>query len=317
MTHNEFRDMIQFYLYDELSKDEKLIFEKHLKSCTECRSELEELKKLFNQVSDDADKPIDEKLLFAARQELRGALRMERNKMSKPQRIFNKLILFLTKPIGLALSGISILLIGIISGHLFWKTPNQDITTLSSFFQSASNTNSENIRINNIKFIDSDPSDGKVEFTYDIVKQVYLKGSVNDPDVQSILTYALLNEQNPGTRLNSLNVINANLTQKPDEEIKAALISVAKFDDNPGVRREAISTLKEYPADNDIKNALLYVLLNDSSSGVRIEAINSLSKASQKGINFTQKDLELLREKTQTDNNNYIRFQAKNIIKEY
>jgi hypothetical protein len=309
--------MIQFYLYDELNKDEKLIIEEHLKSCADCKLEFESYQKLFNQISEDADKTVDEKLLFAARQELRGALRIERSRVSTSQKILNKIIPFLTKPIGLALGGVSILLIGIIVGHLFWGTSDQDKTTISSLIQPASNTNGENIRIDNIKFIDSDPSDGKVEFTYDLVKQVHLKGSVSNPDVQSILTYALLNEQNPGTRLNSLNVINASQTRKPDEEIKAALISVAKFDDNPGVRREAISSLKEFPADNDIKNALLYVLLNDSSSGVRIEAINSLAKASQEGKILSEKDLELLREKTETDNNNYIRFQAKNIIKEY
>ncbi len=317
MTHNEFKDMIQFYLYDELSKDEKLIFEEHLKSCADCKMEFESYRRLFNLISEDANKTVDEKLLFAARQELRGALRMERSRVLAPQRILSQIISMLTKPIGLALSGVTILLIGIIAGHLFWGTPDQDKITISSLVQPASNTNGENIRINNIKFIDSDPSDGKVEFTYDLVKQVHLKGSVRNPDVQSILTYALLNEQNPGTRINSLNVINASQTRKPDEEIKAALISVAKFDDNPGVRREAISSLKEFPADNDIKNALLYVLLNDSSSGVRIEAINSLAKASQEGKILSEKDLELLREKTQTDNNNYIRFQAKNIIKEY
>lgn len=317
MTHNEFKEMIQFYLYDELSKDERLIFEEHLKSCSDCRKELELLQKLFNQVSDDSDKSIDENLLFAARQELRGALRNEKNRTSLAQKIINKIIPYITRPIGLALSGASVLLIGIIVGHLFWGTTNEESSTISSFIQPVNNTNNQDTRINNIKFIDSDPSDGQVEFTYDVVKRVHLKGGVNDPNVQSILTYALLNEQNPGTRLNSLNVINANQTLKPDDEIKTALISVAKFDDNPGVRREAISTLKEFPADNDIKNALLYVLLNDSSSGVRIEAINSLAKASQKGISFSKKDLELLREKTQTDNNNYVRFQAKNIIKEY
>ncbi|HEX9251597.1 MAG TPA: HEAT repeat domain-containing protein [Ignavibacteriaceae bacterium] len=177
--------------------------------------------------------------------------------------------------------------------------------------------NSEKLRIQNINFIDSDPSDGQVEFTFDAVKSGRIKGNVNDAEVQKILTYAVLNEQNPGTRLNSINVINANQIQKPDDEIKSTLIAVAKFDNNPGVRIEALKSLNKLPADEEIKNTLIYVLLNDTSSGIRIEAINSLVGASKSGVSLNQKDLMLLRDKIQTENNNYVKFQAKNIIKEY
>ena len=144
-----------------------------------------------------------------------------------------------------------------------------------------------------------------------------MRGNVNDTELQKILTYAVLNEQNPGTRLNSISVINANQIQKPDDEIKNTLISVAKFDNNPGVRREALKSLNELPADEDIKNALIYALLNDTSAGIRIEAINALVKGSKSGINLNQKDLLLLKKKIQSDENNYVRYQAKNIIKEY
>ena len=102
-----------------------------------------------------------------------------------------------------------------------------------------------------------------------------------------------------------------------DDEIKNTLITVAKFDDNPGVRREALKSLKEIPLDNEIKNTLIYVLLNDTSAGIRIEAINTLVDAAKKGFNFNQNDVTLLRNKIKVDNNNYVRFQAKNIIKEY
>jgi len=62
---------------------------------------------------------------------------------------------------------------------------------------------------------------------------------------------------------------------------------------------------------------LIYVLLNDTSSGIRIEAINGLVDVSKRGISLNQTDLTLLRGKIQNDNNKYVRFQAKNIIKEY
>ena len=135
--------------------------------------------------------------------------------------------------------------------------------------------------------------------------------------MQQLLTYAVLNEQNPGTRLNSINVINANQNKIVDDEIKKTLITVAKYDDNPGVRREALKSLKEIPIDNDIKSTLIFVLLNDTSAGIRIEAINTLVAAAKNGFSFNQNDMSLLREKIQVDNNDYVRLQAKNIIKEY
>ncbi|MFZ2864169.1 MAG: HEAT repeat domain-containing protein, partial [Ignavibacteriaceae bacterium] len=117
--------------------------------------------------------------------------------------------------------------------------------------------------------------------------------------------------------LNSINVINAGSQHKNDDELKNALISVAKYDNNPGVRREAIKSFNELSVDKEIKDALIYVLLNDTSAGIRIEAINSLMETSKKGIKLDESDLTTLKDKIQLDQNNYVRYQLRNIIKEY
>ena len=272
--------------------------------------ELESYKNLFAEISKDAQSTVDPKLLMEARLELRGLLRAQRNNVSISTKILESLTSLISKPVGLAFSGLSVLLIGVLIGYLVFETPAIENLKTDS-------TQSDQIRIQNINFIDPDPSDGQVEFTFDAIKSGHIKGNINDTELQKILTYAILNEQNPGTRLNSINVINATQTQSLDNEIKAALITVAKFDENPGVRREALKSLKEIPIDNDIKGTLIYILLNDTSAGLRIEAINTLVEAAKKGLSFSQNDLSLIREKIQVDNNNYIRFQAKNIIKEY
>ncbi len=41
-----------------------------------------------------------------------------------------------------------------------------------------------------------------------------LRGKVNDPQIQSVLTYAMLNEQNPGSRLNSINAMDTEPTNE-------------------------------------------------------------------------------------------------------
>ncbi len=310
MKHIEYLEMIPVYLYDELDLDKKKLFEEHIKSCKDCMFELESYKNLFTEISKDAQSNVDSKLLTEARLELRGLLRAQRNKVSIPNKVLDSFVSLISKPAALALSGLSVLLIGVLIGYLVFQTPA--VKNLKT-----DTTQSDQIKIQNINFLDPDPSDGQVEFTFDAIKSGYIKGNINDAELQKILTYAVLNEQNPGTRLNSINVINATQTQGLDNEIKATLITVAKFDENPGVRREALKSLKEIPVDNDIKSALIYVLLNDTSSGLRIEAINTLVEAAKKGFSFSQNDLSLLRTKIQVDNNNYVRFQAKNIIKEY
>lgn len=310
MNHNEFKELIPFYLYEELDLEKKKLFEDHIKFCKDCASELESYKFLFADISEDSKSSIDPNLLSEARLELRGFLRAQQNKVSFSTNIKDYFSSFFYKPVGLAVSGFSLLLIGLFIGYLVFNSPMiENIKTDS--------TKPDPIRIQNINFIDSDPSDGEVEFTFETVQSDRMKGNVNDTELQKILTYAVLNEQNPGTRLNSINVINANQIQKPDDEIKNTLIAVAKFDNNPGVRREALKSLNKLPADEEIKNTLIYVLLNDTSAGIRIEAINGLLDVSKTGISLNQKDLTSLRDKIQIDDNNYIRYQAKNIIKEY
>jgi hypothetical protein len=310
MNHNECKELIPFYLYEELDPENKRLFEDHIKSCKDCASELESYKILFAELSEEFKSPLDPKLLMEARLELRGYLRAQQNKISFSNNIKDYILSLFYKPIGFAVSGFSTMLVGLFIGYLVFNTPVIEQIEPDS-------TKSDQIRIQNINFIDSDPSDGEVEFTFEAVQSGRLRGSVNDTELQKILTYAVLNEQNPGTRLNSINIINANQIQKPDDEIKSTLIAVSKFDNNPGVRIEALKSLNKLPADEDIKNTLIYVLLNDTSAGIRIEAINGLVEASKTGINLNKNDLTSLRDKIQIDKNNYIRFQAKNIIKEY
>lgn len=310
MEHNDYKEMIQFYLYKELDLYKRKLLEEHIKTCNECKLELESYKKLFAIIENDSTTSVNPNFLKEARLELRGLLRAQRNQVSFLKQISNSIYSAITKPVGLAFSGFSILLIGMFIGYLIFKTPSFDNPVPNSDVN-------DQIKISNIIFTDPDPSDGVVEFTFDVVKPGYFKGNISDPKLQQLLTYAVLNAQNPGTRLNSINLINAAQTIGVDDEIKNTLITVAKYDGNPGVRREALKSLKEIPIDTDIKNAFIYVLLNDTSEGLRIEAINNLVSAAKDGYSFSVDDLTKLKNKIQVDNNNYVRMQAKYIIKEY
>ena len=47
MKHEDFREMISFYIDDVLSDKEKMEFEVHLKECADCRNTLDEMKMII------------------------------------------------------------------------------------------------------------------------------------------------------------------------------------------------------------------------------------------------------------------------------
>jgi hypothetical protein len=57
--------------------------------------------------------------------------------------------------------------------------------------------------------------------------------------------------------------------------------------------------------------------MNDENSSLRIEAINGLNDASKQGMNFNPEELSIFKEKMERDDNNYVRYQAKTVLKEY
>ena len=317
MTHKEYQDMIPFYLYDELDLNVKLAFEKHLETCSECKKEFEKYKSVINNISEYGNTIVDDKVLMESRQELRGAIRHEKSKVNPFHLIFEKITSFIIKPSGLAISAITILLMGLLIGYLIFNVRSASDLKNLDVDQLLSNVLKNYLNITDVKIINSNPATGEVEFSYEITKTENVKGNVNDPKVKSLLSYAVLNEQNPGIRLNSLNFINASQNLKLDDELRQTIFTVAKYDKNPGVRREALQFIREVPFNNDVKNTLIYVLLNDTSSGVRIEAMNIISEAAKKGATFNNQDLTIFKENLENDKNNYVRFLAKNIIKEY
>ena len=317
MNHNEFKKRILLSLFGELSDSEQSELETHLHSCRECRSELEKQKNILSLVSQGKKLEVDDNLILEARAQLRGAIRGERKQRNFIDESIRLFADFITVPYRASLSGLALLLVGFLIGYLFFGSSTIDPNMQTNQTQNGFSLLENDITITNIRFIDSEPSDGEVEFTFEAVKPIHLKGEVNDPKIQGILTYAMLNERNPGARLNSINAMDSEGSLKFDKDIKDALITVVMTDKNPGVRREALKLINKFPYDEEIKQAYIYVLTTDTSSGLRIEAINALLDASKKGLNLNQDELDLFRQKFGKDENPYIRYRTKTILQEY
>ena len=317
MKHNEYKQLLQLSLFGELKSEEQSILREHLTSCEECRTELEDQKNLLELISGKKKPVVDEKVLSAARYQLRGALRSEKSNVNIFNSAAENISRFFTSPMKYAFAGIALLAVGIIIGSIFFSGNTQ------SEFAGQQNGNnkfaslSEDISISNVRFIDSDASDGEVEFTFEASRPVRLKGNVNDSQIQSVLTYAMLNEQNPGSRLNSINAMDTETPVQYDSDVKNALITVVMTDENPGVRREALKLMGKFQYDESIKQTLIYVITNDTVSGLRIEALNSLIEAGVHGYKLNNEELNLFREKLQQDENPYIKLRSRTILQEY
>jgi len=317
MKHNEYKQLLQLSLFGELKSEEQLKLREHLLTCEECRVELEDQKNLLELISGKHKANVDEKVLSAARYQLRGALRSERSSNNILNSIADNIFQYFTSPLRFAFAGAVLLLLGVIIGSLFLGNPSQSELTDQNAGSNRFASLDQSISISNLRFIDSDAADGEVEFTFEASKPVRLRGNVNDPQIQSVLTYAMLNEQNPGSRLNSINAMDSETPGQYDSDVKNALITVVMTDENPGVRREALKLMSKFPYDESVKQTLLYVITSDTVSGLRIEALNSLIEAGGKGYKLNQEELNLFRNKLQDDENPYIKLRSKTILQEY
>lgn len=317
MDHSKFKELAHQRVFGELIQAEKVILEEHLRQCSDCREEMESLLMLKNILSKPHLPEVDNKLLIEARKELQLALRKEKSQQSTIAQLLSRINFHLQMNYRVALAGLSTLCIGILLGYIFFNSPATTNLPAKNFAAENSSTLAdENIRISNVRFIDRDATDGLVEFVFEAIKPMRIKGRVDDDNIKNILTYSMLNEDNPGTRLNSISLINLKKSVVVDSDIKSAVLDVVRYDENAGVRREAFKLLVKFPYDEEIKQIYLYVLMNDSSASLRIESMKALVEAGKEGHKFSSEDLSVFKEKMRTDENNYIRYYAKTVLQE-
>ncbi len=313
MDHTKYKELNTLSVYEELKPEDQSDLLHHLISCKECLADFEDKRK-FKETFLKSNLPEpDAALLNQARRELRIALGNE-IKASPIKKIFDTISSFFTGRYQVFIVGTAMALFGLIAGNLIFNV-NPNIRTEELQIKPASLLQ-DNMQITNVKFAENVTADGKVDFSFDAIKPVHIKGNINDPKIQSILSYAMVNGDNAGVRLNSISLINSGPAKKLDNDVKNAIVNVVKNDANPGVRREALKLLRKVPYDDDIKKALLYALSNDKNTGMRIEALNILMDAQKDGHNFTKEDLNILKQNLKQDNNQYIQYRVKSVLKE-
>lgn len=308
-THDEYKNIIELWLIDELNEAEQNSLHHHINSCDECRNLYVSNEKLFGAIQLLKTDEVGEELTSNARMELRSLLRHERNKKSFGRELGNKInSLLFGKPIQIAYA-LGMLIVGFIAGNMI-NRPAENITQSNTAENFISELLKENVSFQNINILSKNDDTGEFEFQFDAVKRITLSGEKDQELVQKLLIHSIKNESNPGTRLNSINMMREKENFVVDNEIKTVLIATVKTDSNAGVRREALKILTEIPFDDDLKTAFMYVLAHDDNSGLRIEAMRSLVDAYKNGKIKDDKFKDNLNEKIQSEQNSYIKILA-------
>jgi len=312
MNHQQFREWLPVFAYGDLEDKEKESMRQHLETCADCRTELEQIAKLHGSLDQLPRVSVTEEMLQESRQELRAALRIERTKLSFWDRIREGLSSAVPQ-YRVALGAAAMLAVGVLVGYFAFGQTQAPPAYSGMQPPKPSPVVRGNPEITNVKFLDSDASDGQVEFEFDAVTPMSVKGSINDAQIQKVLSYAVVNDQNPGIRLRAVSALGTSRqTKGTDPEVRDALITVLKSDENPGVRKQALEVLQKFPMDEEIKQAFLHVLVHDQNAGMRVSAIKGLESAAK----TDQEVLDVFKQKVHSNDIDYIRLKARDLIQE-
>jgi hypothetical protein len=352
MNHAQYKEQLCLTLFDELSGEEQRLLDAHLGACEECRNELEDIRRVQAEM-DRASVEVTDALLSEARAALHTALVRLRRKRSAADAVRAFIAESLVPRYRIAFGGIAMAVAGLFIGYLVFapagknSLPGSSVAgrsvsggalqqrvekeesraadaegTLASDDAHSPGARSSftkgGARATNVRIIHADARTGAVEFVFDAVSPVHVSGNVNDENVRKILVRTLSDEENPGVRLKAVGMIlsNAETETNLDPEMKTALITALKKDDNPAVRQAALAVLQLHSQDKEIQRALAYVLLHDKNSGVRIAAINTLALARVDGHAVDPSVMTVLKRKIQFDKNIFIQNQSRNILQE-
>ncbi|HVN49108.1 MAG TPA: zf-HC2 domain-containing protein [Bacteroidota bacterium] len=319
MKHQRYKEWLQLSLYQELNEHERSLLNDHLDGCPECREELNRLQKFHAIVEQYEPQMISEHELANARRSFRIRLHEFIEHPSWIRKVFAGIKKIFPVPVRFALGSVAILAASMVAGYVMFRSPAEKTFSIQPASMVQASYSSGEIQIANVKFDERDEQSGNVDFTFDAISPMHVHGNINDEHVQKILARALLNEQNPGMRLRTVDMIGSRTEQKPNlmnAEVKAALIAILKHDPNPGVRKQALEVLSNYLPDTAVTRAFLYVLANEKNTGLVINAINLLDVSKFEHYPISNELQQFLQHKVQSEGNQYVKIKATAALQE-
>ena len=201
MKHKKFEEWLQLSLYNELSEQEQVLLTHHLQACEQCQLELVKLKKIHESLSLRKSIAVSEPMLQEARRNLRLRIQADAEKITLWKKLKRRIDDFLAPPLQIAFGGAATLALGILVGYILFKMPSENNLHFRQTAYTTSAMEAGESQVTNIHFVDRDVQSGDVDFTFESVTPVHIRGNVNDEHIQKILARALVSNQNAGVRL--------------------------------------------------------------------------------------------------------------------
>ncbi|MGZ8853623.1 MAG: HEAT repeat domain-containing protein [Thermoanaerobaculia bacterium] len=172
--------------------------------------------------------------------------------------------------------------------------------------------------IQNVQFVNADPTNNKVGLSFDVTSRVTVNGNPNDPSMVRLLSYVLENEDSIApNRSRTIDWVRQNYSGSTNPEIAIALAKVLRSDEHAGVRIRVADTLKTLPpsSTSGTRDALIEALKSDPNPAVRIKAVEALVNLARSGSAFEPSMVDALRQKaSQSDENMYVRVKAAEVL---
>jgi hypothetical protein len=299
MNCAEVNRQIPLYCYGEVDSETEERIESHLGGCLACQDELAKHRsflELMDQrphAADAAGADLDS-LLVGCRSDLRRAMSSES-----------------------ASTGGSWLdaLRGLANWHIPFRIPVGAAALVALGFFGARFTPDKfggmrasvaDPMFSNVRSVQADAS-GAVQISVDDVRRHEVKGRLEDPRIQELLLSAVHEENNPGVRVESIDVLKA---RADSEQVRQALLERLTHDPNAGVRIKALEGLKPYAGDPTVRRTLATVLQKDENPGVRVQAIDVLTTHHDDSM------VGVLQDVVQRENNNYVRARLTRLLED-
>jgi hypothetical protein len=150
-----------------------------------------------------------------------------------------------------------------------------------------------------------------VELHLGAMKPIVVTGGPDDSDITRVLSFVMMNPQryDSDIRMNSVDVLRGRAGD--DADIRRVLCSTSLHDPNASVRLRALEALHGSEQDETVRDTYLDALMHDNNPGVRIDAITELRDTLEAGnATADPRIARVLRDLSEHDSNNYIRLQA-------
>ena len=298
MKHeSKYEEMLMLFHFGELSEMETKIFQKHLKTCTKCQQELNEMQQMDSILDVQSEEMPSMELVEKANAAIIRKLNAETKEfgLENIKSLINEFVdsfaqLFAQPKF--QLSGMAAtLVVGILIGKVWLSTglksnPDMMIHLLSNNtelsaeqyqqFQNSlasSMLKSGNVEVEDFIMSDNTSEDGIMSVSYKLKNNFEARGGLDDPLVRKTLLYAARQDENASTRMRAINLLSG---IGVNEQIEETFSAVILHDSDDAIRLKTADILSKHSLNNKTLEAFKSVALKDTSSDMRLKAIDVL-----------------------------------------